>query len=287
MGAQEPHAFRIAEPPEERLAAAESAHGLRIGALPEHPRVLPSRRGHVHDSGQPVHARLRILFGAEGQSRASRTCGWIPREPANVARMAAEMKLRYVVITSVNRDDLADGGSRAFRRDRARGAAGAAGRARGSADARFLRRPGGRGARARCRAARLQSQHGDRAAALPAGASAGRLPAVARRAGVRAPPSSGRADEVRLHGGAGRDARTKCGRCCAICAPPAPTWPPSASICSPRAAICRWRSISSRSSSTRIAITACRIGFKMVFSGPLVRSSYMADEVSDEARRTP
>ena len=37
-----------------------------------------------------------------------------PNEPANVARMAAEMKLRYVVITSVNRDDLADGGSRHF-----------------------------------------------------------------------------------------------------------------------------------------------------------------------------
>jgi lipoyl synthase len=35
-------------------------------------------------------------------------------EPANVARMAAEMKLRYVVITSVNRDDLADGGSAHF-----------------------------------------------------------------------------------------------------------------------------------------------------------------------------
>ncbi len=33
-----------------------------------------------------------------------------PLEPANVARMAAEMKLRYVVVTSVNRDDLADGG---------------------------------------------------------------------------------------------------------------------------------------------------------------------------------
>ncbi len=32
-------------------------------------------------------------------------------EPANVARMAADMKLRYVVITSVNRDDLPDGGS--------------------------------------------------------------------------------------------------------------------------------------------------------------------------------
>jgi len=32
-----------------------------------------------------------------------------PAEPANVARMTAEMKLRYVVITSVNRDDLPDG----------------------------------------------------------------------------------------------------------------------------------------------------------------------------------
>src|SRR4029077_3393060 len=32
-------------------------------------------------------------------------------EPANVARMAAALNLRYVVITSVNRDDLPDGGS--------------------------------------------------------------------------------------------------------------------------------------------------------------------------------
>ena len=37
-----------------------------------------------------------------------------PLEPANVARMTAEMKLRYVVITSVNRDDLPDGGSAHF-----------------------------------------------------------------------------------------------------------------------------------------------------------------------------
>src|SRR5450432_235021 len=35
-------------------------------------------------------------------------------EPRNVARMAASMKLRYVVITSVNRDDLDDGGSTHF-----------------------------------------------------------------------------------------------------------------------------------------------------------------------------
>ena len=37
-----------------------------------------------------------------------------PEEPANVARMAAEMRLRHVVITSVNRDDLEDGGSEHF-----------------------------------------------------------------------------------------------------------------------------------------------------------------------------
>jgi len=37
-----------------------------------------------------------------------------PNEPANVARAAATWKLRYVVITSVNRDDLPDGGSEHF-----------------------------------------------------------------------------------------------------------------------------------------------------------------------------
>jgi len=37
-----------------------------------------------------------------------------PEEPRHVAEMAAQMKLRYVVITSVNRDDLADGGSHHF-----------------------------------------------------------------------------------------------------------------------------------------------------------------------------
>src|SRR3954447_6527711 len=37
-----------------------------------------------------------------------------PAEPANVARMAANMHLKYIVITSVNRDALSDGGSRHF-----------------------------------------------------------------------------------------------------------------------------------------------------------------------------
>lgn len=37
-----------------------------------------------------------------------------PAEPENVARMAQQMNLRYVVITSVNRDDLPNGGSAHF-----------------------------------------------------------------------------------------------------------------------------------------------------------------------------
>lgn len=37
-----------------------------------------------------------------------------PAEPTNVAEMAARMELKYVVITSVNRDDLSDGGSAHF-----------------------------------------------------------------------------------------------------------------------------------------------------------------------------
>src|SRR5207248_1672112 len=47
-------------------------------------------------------------------SPAKREFSLDPGEPMNVGRMAAEMKLRYVVITSVNRDDMADGGSTHF-----------------------------------------------------------------------------------------------------------------------------------------------------------------------------
>jgi lipoic acid synthetase len=47
-------------------------------------------------------------------SRSRREFTLDASEPANVARMAAGMGLRYVVITSVNRDDLADGGSAHF-----------------------------------------------------------------------------------------------------------------------------------------------------------------------------
>lgn len=46
--------------------------------------------------------------------KSRRPAGPDPEEPQNVARMARALGLRYVVITSVNRDDLADGGSLHF-----------------------------------------------------------------------------------------------------------------------------------------------------------------------------
>ena len=47
-------------------------------------------------------------------SAAKREFSLDPDEPQHVADMAARMNLRYVVITSVNRDDLPDGGSHHF-----------------------------------------------------------------------------------------------------------------------------------------------------------------------------
>jgi lipoic acid synthetase len=63
-----------------------------------------------------------MLMGAVC-TRACRFCsvdtgnprGWLDaEEPANVARTVELMRLRYVVLTSVNRDDLADGGAGHF-----------------------------------------------------------------------------------------------------------------------------------------------------------------------------
>src|SRR5688572_11197962 len=63
-----------------------------------------------------------MLMGAVC-TRACRFCsvdtgnprGWLdPQEPANVAESVALMELSYIVLTSVNRDDLADGGAAHF-----------------------------------------------------------------------------------------------------------------------------------------------------------------------------
>ena len=209
--------------------------------------------------------------------------GSTPAEPANVARMAADMKLRYVVITSVNRDDLADGGSRHF-----------------AETVREVRRA--------LPDARVEVLTPDFCGDLEAVArvlDAGphvfnhnmeTVPRLYRRVRPQADYRQSLAC-WRSRADTGRSVLTKSGfmvglgetrsgsarRCCAICARRARMWPPSASICSPRAAICRWRSTSSPEQFEAYRDYGLALGFKMVFSGPLVRSSYMADEVSEAA----
>jgi len=106
---------------------ARSAHHPSVTALKRDLRRLhlhtvceSARCPNLHECFHRGTATFLILG-----DRCTRRCGFCsvakespfaldPDEPDNVARMAARMGLRYVVITSVTRDDLADGGSAHF-----------------------------------------------------------------------------------------------------------------------------------------------------------------------------
>jgi len=104
----------------------EALHRLKSGfrALDLHTVCESARCPNIHECFARSAATFMILGNL-----CTRGCGFCavpkgsparqamqldPAEPANVARMAAVMALRYVVITSVNRDDLRDGGSAHF-----------------------------------------------------------------------------------------------------------------------------------------------------------------------------
>src|SRR5579862_1069056 len=101
----------------------ESVHGLKAGLrlLGLHTVCESARCPNLHECFDRGAATFMILGNL-----CTRGCGFcsVPKsrhpgeldreEPANVACMAEAMRLRYVVITSVNRDDLADGGSEHF-----------------------------------------------------------------------------------------------------------------------------------------------------------------------------
>src|SRR5271155_5809611 len=101
----------------------ESVHNLKseLRRLNLHTVCESARCPNMHECFNRGAATFMILGNL-----CTRGCGFcsVPKsrhpgsldanEPANVARMAADMQLRYVVITSVNRDDLEDGGSRHF-----------------------------------------------------------------------------------------------------------------------------------------------------------------------------
>jgi lipoic acid synthetase len=104
----------------------ESLNKLKSGlrALDLHTVCESARCPNIHECFHRGSATFMILG-----NYCTRGCGFCsvpkgnprtrdmrldPAEPAHVAEMAARMNLRYVVITSVNRDDLEDGGSRHF-----------------------------------------------------------------------------------------------------------------------------------------------------------------------------
>jgi lipoic acid synthetase len=101
----------------------ESVHHLKteLRRLDLHTVCESARCPNMHECFHRGAATFMILGNL-----CTRGCGFcsVPKsrhpesldsaEPANVARMAQAMGLRYVVITSVNRDDLDDGGSRHF-----------------------------------------------------------------------------------------------------------------------------------------------------------------------------
>ena len=104
----------------------ESLHRLKSGLRRLHLHTVceSARCPNIHECFDRGAATFMILG-----NYCTRGCGFCsvpkaspakhdmrldPGEPAHVAEMAARMELRYVVITSVNRDDLPDGGSAHF-----------------------------------------------------------------------------------------------------------------------------------------------------------------------------
>jgi len=82
---------------------------VRQRALSEPHGVLLAEDRDVPDPGQRVYPCLRILCGPTGRPSPPD-----PEEPQRVAEAARRLALRHVVITSVTRDDLPDGGAEHF-----------------------------------------------------------------------------------------------------------------------------------------------------------------------------
>ena len=122
----EPQASRLPEWARKSATHFESLHSLKRDLRKKnlHTVCESARCPNIHECFHRGAATFMILGNF-----CTRGCGFCsvpkanprkvdmaldPCEPANVARMAAEMRLNYVVITSVNRDDLEDGGSHHF-----------------------------------------------------------------------------------------------------------------------------------------------------------------------------
>ena len=250
-----------------------------------------ARCPNIHECFHRRAATFMILGG-----RCTRACGFCsvpkgrtaldPGEPEHVARMAASLNLGYVTITSVNRDDLPDGGSRHFAETVI-----AVRRALPEARVEVLTPDfcGDLDAVARVLDAaphvlnhnvetvprlyprvRPQADYGQSLRVLE----------FARRHATGALTKSGlmvglgeTEEEVRALLGDLRAAGTKVATIGQYLQPTRRNLPVAAYI--EPAQFERYREY------------GLSLGFQMVFSGPLVRSSYMAEVVNEQARRTP
>ena len=200
--------------------------------------------------------------------------------------MAQAMNLLYVVITSVNRDDLADGGSEHFAED---GSTPSAGAPCPQASIEVLT-PDFQGACGRRRAAswtpcrtrssrRVQSQRRDRRAAVPTSSSEPRRTTANRSAVACASPKQRLAWVLTKSGamlGLGETAAEVEQLLRDLARAPMSTWSRSGNISNRLAAIfavAEYIAPAERFEAYRDF--GLSLGFKMVFSGPLVRSSYM------------
>ena len=265
----------------------ESLNHLKRGLreLKLHTVCEEARCPNIHECFHRGAATFMILG-----ERCTRGCGFCsvqklnPRkhdvrldatEPANVARMAREMKLRYVVITSVNRDDLADGGSHHFA-ETVREVRRALPEARVDAVARVLDAAPHVFNHNMETAPRLYSRvrpQADYRQSLDVLAFArGHAPAVLTKSGFMVGLGE-TPDEVRT---LLRDLRAAGTDVATIGQYLQPTRRnlPVAEFVEPR-------------QFEEYRDYGLALGFKAVFSGPLVRSSYMADLVSQEAQREP
>ncbi len=119
---------RLPEWLQKRAAHHDSLHAVKSGLRSRglHTVCESARCPNIHECFHRGTATFLILGNL-----CTRGCGFCavpkaglrgggfaldPDEPARVARMAAELSLRYVVITSVTRDDLPDGGAAHFAR---------------------------------------------------------------------------------------------------------------------------------------------------------------------------
>lgn len=274
----------------------ESLNRLKAGLRQRnlHTVCESARCPNIHECFHRGSATFMILG-----NRCTRGCGFcsVPKgnpakhdmrldaaEPANVARMAAEMRLRYVVLTSVNRDDLPDGGSRHFA-ETVREVRRALPEARvevltpdfcGDLDAVARVLDAGphvfnHNMETVPRLYRRVRPQADYRQSL-------RVLAFARRHGADLLTKSGfmaglgeTDQEVRALLGDLRASGTDVATIGQYLQPTRRNLPVEAYIAPEQ--FHAWRDY------------GLSIGFRMVFSGPLVRSSYMADRVSEEARR--